>query len=145
MAGLAHKTAELLSRVPYALIGLMGRVSVAWLFWTDGRARVGHGWNVWEPRAGTMAMFRGGYDIRYIPYEMAAIAVQLAELALPLLLAVGLASRVAALGLLMLIIVFEVFVHPGPYAIHATWAALLLMVIKFGPGSLSLDEIMGRR
>ncbi len=145
MAGVVGKTTELFSRIPYAVIGLLGRLSLAWLFWADGRARVGHAWNILEPRAATMAMFRGGYDIRYVPYEAAAIAVQVAETVLPVLLAVGLATRFAALGLLVLIVVFEVFVHPGPYAIHGAWAALLLMLIKFGPGSLSVDESLGRR
>lgn len=145
MASIVSRTTELLSRIPYALIGLMGRLSIAWLFWADGRARVGHSWNILEPRAATMAMFRGGYDIRHVPYEFAAIAVQVAETVLPVLLALGLATRFAALGLLVLIIVFEVFVHPGPYAIHGAWAALLLVLIKFGPGSLSLDEALGRR
>ena len=65
--------------------------------------------------------------------------------ALPILLALGLASRFAAFGLLVIVAVFEVFVHPGPYAIHGMWAALLLMIMRFGPGSLSLDEGLGRR
>ena len=143
--GLVNRTTALFASIPYALIGFMGRLSVAWLFWADGRARVGYGWDVWVPRPATMDMFRTGYDLRFVPFELAAVAVQVAELVLPLLLAVGLATRFAALGLLVLIIVFEVFVHPGPYAIHGAWAALLLMIIKFGPGSLSLDETLGRR
>lgn len=145
MARIIDATANLFERIPYALIGLMGRLSLAWLFWTAGRARVGNSWNILEPRYDTMAMFRGAYDIRYIPYEFAAIATQLAEFLLPILLALGIASRFAALGLLILISVFEIFVHPGPYAVHGAWAALLLMIIKFGPGSLSLDEALGRR
>ncbi|WP_421693765.1 DoxX family protein [Aestuariivirga sp.] len=145
MARLIDATSGLFERIPYAVIGLLGRLSLAWLFWSDGRARMDGSWNVLQPRYETMAMFRGGYDIRYVPYEFAAIAVQVAELALPVLLALGIASRFAALGLLVLVIVFEIFVHPGPYAIHGVWAALLLVIIKFGPGSLSLDEVLGRR
>lgn len=143
--GLVNRTTALFASIPYALIGFMGRLSIAWLFWSDGRARVGNGWDLWVPRPGTMGMFRTGYDLSFVPFGAAAIAVQVAEFVLPLLLAVGLATRFAALGLLVLIIVFEVFVHPGPYAIHGAWAALLLMIIKFGPGSLSLDETLGRR
>ena len=84
-------------------------------------------------------------NIRWIPYEAAAIATQLAEFALPILLAVGLASRFAALGLLVLIIVFEIFVHPGPYALHGAWAALLLAHHQGRTRQLSLDEALGRR
>lgn len=145
MARILDATTGLFERIPYAVIGLLGRLSIAWLFWSDGRARVNGSWNILEPRYETMAMFRGAYDIRYIPYEFAAIAVQVAEFALPVLLAIGIASRFAALGLLILIIVFEIFVHPGPYAIHGVWAAMLLALVKFGPGSISLDEVLGRR
>jgi putative oxidoreductase len=136
---------RLFERIPYSFIALLARLSVAWQFWIAGRARVDGGWDVWEPRSATMTLYLGGLNIRWIPYEAAAIATQLAEFALPVLLAVGLASRFAALGLLVLVIVFEVFVHPGPYAIHGMWAALLLLIIKAGPGSVSLDSALGRR
>jgi putative oxidoreductase len=136
---------RLFERIPYSFIALLARLSVAWPFWEAGRARVSGGWDIVTPRSSTMTMYLGGYNIRWIPYEAAAIATQLAEFALPILLAVGLASRFAALGLLVLIIVFEVFVHPGPYALHGAWAALLLLIIKAGPGSFSLDGALGRR
>lgn len=136
---------RLFERIPYSFIALLARLSVAWPLWEAGRARVSGGWDVVTPRSSTMTMYLGGYNIRWIPYEAAAIATQLAEFALPILLAVGLASRFAALGLLVLIIVFEVFVHPGPYALHGAWAALLLLIIKAGPGGFSLDGALGRR
>ena len=136
---------RLFERIPYSFVALLARLSLAWQFWVAGRARVDGNWNILEPRSATMTMYLGGYNIRWIPYEAAAIATQLAEFALPMLLAVGLASRFAALGLLVLIIVFEVFVHPGPYALHGAWAALLLLIIKAGPGSFSLDGALGRR
>jgi putative oxidoreductase len=145
MAGLADSLSLLMARIPHAVIGLLGRVSLAWIFWSNGRARMGGSWNVLEPGGVTIAMFRGGYDIPQVPDAFAAIAVQTAELVLPVLLAAGLASRFAALGLLILIVVFELFVQPGPYAVHGVWAAVLLMIIKYGPGSISLDEALGRR
>lgn len=135
---------RLFERIPYSAIALLARLSVAWQFWLAGRTRVPD-WHILEPRSATMTMYLGGWNLRWIPYEAAAIATQLAEFALPILLALGLASRLAALGLLVLVIVFELFVRPGPYAIHAMWAALLLLIIKAGPGSISLDSALGRR
>ena len=136
---------RLLERIPYSFIALLARLSVAWPIWEAGRARVSGSWNIIEPRSATMTMYLGGWSIRWIPYEAAAIATQLAEFALPILLAVGLASRFAALGLLVLLIVFEFFVHAGPYALHGAWAALLLLIIKAGPGRFSLEYMLGRR
>jgi putative oxidoreductase len=136
---------RLFERLPYSFIALLARLSVAWPIWEAGRARVDGGWNILVPRSSTMAMYLGGWNVRYIPYDWAAVATQLAEFALPILLAVGLASRFAAFGLLVLLVVFEVFVHPGPFAVHGAWAALLLMVMRFGPGGLSLDDAVGRR
>jgi putative oxidoreductase len=145
MARLLEAMTNLMERIPHALIGLAGRLSLAWIFWTVGRARMGGSWNVLEPRGITISMLRGGYDIPQIPAGAAAVAIQTAELVLPVLLAIGLASRFAALGLLVLIAVFEIFVQPGPYALHGAWAAILLMIMKYGPGSLSLDHALGRR
>ena len=136
---------RLFERVPYSLIALLARRSVAWQVWSAGRDRVDGGFDVWVPRSSTMTMYLGGWNLRWIPYEVAAIATQIAEFVLPVLLAVGLASRFAAFGLLVLVIVFEIFVHPGPYALHGMWAALLLLIIKAGPGSISLDSALGRR
>jgi putative oxidoreductase len=136
---------RLFERIPYSFIALLARLSVAWQVWVAGRARVDGAWDFWEPRSSTMTMYLGGMNLRWIPYEAAAIATQAAELVLPVLLAAGLASRFAALGLLVLVLVFEVFVHPGPYALHAMWAALLLLIIKAGPGRISLDSALGRR
>ena len=145
MARIIDATADLLARIPHALIALLGRVSVAWIFWVNGRARMDGSWMILQPHPNTTSMFRGGYNIAYVPSEFAAIAVQLAEFLLPVLLAFGLASRFAAFGLLVLIVVFEVFVRAGPYATHGVWAAVLLMIIKYGPGSVSLDGVLGRR
>lgn len=136
---------RLFERIPYDAIALLARVSVAWQFWMAGRDRMDGGWDVWEPRSATMTMYLGGWNIHWITYQQAAIVTQAAELVLPVLLAVGLASRFAAFGLLVLVMVFELFVHPGPYALHGMWAALLLLIVKAGPGSFSLDSALGRR
>lgn len=145
MARLADAIADLLARIPQSVIALLGRVSLGYMFWVQGRAQMGGSWNVLEPHATTMALLRGGYDVPGVPIFLAAVLLQLAQFILPVLLVFGLATRFAALGLLVLIAVFEIFVHLGPYAVHGAWAALLLMIIKYGPGEISLDHVLGRR
>jgi len=65
-----------------------------------------------------------------------------AEIVLPVLLVLGLATRFAALGLLAMTIVVELTVPDG-WPIHLTWAAMAVAVMAYGPGKLSLDRLLG--
>ncbi len=67
-----------------------------------------------------------------------AFAVACAEILLPILLVLGLATRLAALGLLAMTIVIQ-FTVPDGWPIHLTWAAMGLAVVTWGAGRLSLD------
>ncbi|WP_342236589.1 DoxX family protein [Inquilinus sp. OTU3971] len=73
-----------------------------------------------------------------------AFAVGSAEILLPSLLILGLATRLAALGLLVMTLVIQLTVPDG-WPIHLTWAAMALAVMRWGPGRLSLDRWLGGR
>lgn len=75
--------------------------------------------------------------------EIVAFLAGSAEVALPVLLVFGLASRVAALGLLVMTIVVQ-FTIPDGWPLHITWAAMALGVMAWGPGRLSLDHLIGK-
>ncbi len=62
-----------------------------------------------------------------------------AEIALPVLLIAGLATRFSALGLLVMIGVIQLTVPSGWANFHLPWAALALTLITLGPGPLSVD------
>ena len=64
----------------------------------------------------------------------------LAEHALPVLLVLGLGTRFAALGLLAMTAVIQIFVYPSAWQTHGLWAACLLALIAEGPGRWSLDH-----
>ena len=66
-----------------------------------------------------------------------------AEHLFPLLILIGLATRFSALALLGMTLVIQLFVYPGAYATHGTWAAVLLVLIARGPGMLSVDHWLG--
>lgn len=68
-----------------------------------------------------------------------AFAAGLAEILLPILLVLGLATRLAALGLLVMTIVVQLTVPTG-WPLHLTWAAMALAVMAWGPGRISLDQ-----
>ena len=78
------------------------------------------------------------------PYDfpapgLMAFAAGSAEIVLPILLVLGLATRFAATGLLMMTLVVQVTVPDG-WSLHVTWAAMALGIMAWGPGRLSVDH-----
>jgi putative oxidoreductase len=74
--------------------------------------------------------------------EIMAFAAASAEILLPVLLVFGLASRVAALGLLVMTLVVQLTVPDG-WPLHITWAAMALGIMAWGPGRIALDHWIG--
>lgn len=150
-----RKAADLLSRVPHSLIALLGRFSIAAVFWKSGQTKIEGlaidlvsgqvqlGWPHLSDSA--LELFRTEYRLPLLPPELAAPMAAFAEHLFPLLLLIGLATRFSALGLLGMTAVIEIFVYPDAYPIHGTWAAVLLYLIAKGPGALSLDHLIARR
>lgn len=62
-----------------------------------------------------------------------------------MLLLVGLATRFAALALLGMTAVIQIFVYPDAYALHGTWAAGLLFLVAKGGGVVSVDAWIASR
>jgi putative oxidoreductase len=85
-------------------------------------------------------IFGGLYDFP-APLVMAHL-VGLAEITLPILLVLGLATRFAALGLLIMTGVIQLVVPEGWANFHLPWAALALAIMALGPGPLSLDQLI---
>ncbi len=144
MRRMIYSLIRLFESVPHWLLALLGRVSVALVFWNSGRTKV-DGWNIFHVNDKTLFLFREEYKVPYLPSELAALMAQVAEHVLPALLIAGLASRFSALGLLAMTLVIQIFVYPGAYVTHGLWAAVLLMIIKYGPGQISLDHMLARR
>jgi len=96
-------------------------------------------------RPTTFAQFRGDFALPLLSAELAAWMATLGEFVLPILLVLGLFTRFAAAGLLVMTLVIQIFVFPEAWwASHALWAAMLLVIITRGPGRLSLDHGLGR-
>jgi len=77
--------------------------------------------------------------------ELAAHLSTYSEHLFPLLLVLGLFTRLSALALLGMTFVIEVFVYPDAWPTHLSWAGLLLIIIARGAGALSLDRRLGIR
>ena len=133
-----------MARTPHSLIGLIGRLAIGLVFWNSGRTKV-QDWNIFHVNDSTLFLFKEEYKLPVVPPELAALGAQVAEHAFPILLILGLATRFSALALLVMTLVIQIFVYPNAYVVHGTWAAILLMLIKYGPGQISADNFISRR
>lgn len=81
----------------------------------------------------------GPYDFP-VPKLMAFLSGS-GEIVFPILLVLGLGTRFAATGLLLMTCIVELTVPDG-WPIHLTWAAMALGIMAWGPGRLSADRII---
>lgn len=132
---LSHHLGALL---PHDLLALIDRVAIAAIFWRSGRTKV-DGWLHVSDSA--MELFRSEYRLPLVPPEIAAHLAAYAEHLFPLLLVLGLGTRLSALALLGMTLVIQVFVYPDAWPTHLSWAGLLLYLAGRGGGRLSLDRL----
>lgn len=140
-----------LERIPHSLIALLGRFSIAATFWQSGQTKVegflldpiGGDVHLGWPRlaASTIPLFQEEYRLPVIPPEIAAYAAATAEHVFPLLLLLGLATRLSAFALLMMTLTIQLFVYPAAYATHGVWATVLLYLLARGGGAYSFDSL----
>ncbi len=127
--------------LPESLLLLVARLGVASIFFLSGRTKVDGVLTITDT---TYELFRTEYALPFVPPEIAAHAATYAEHFFPILLVLGLATRPAALALLGMTIVIEVFVYPDAWPTHLSWAGLLLPLIARGGGGWSLDRLIKR-
>lgn len=142
-------------RIPDALIAMVGRFSIAAVFWKSGQTKiegfaidlVDGSFQLGIPHLAesAAALFQEEYRLPLIPPELAAPMAATAEHLFPVLILIGLATRFSALALLGMTAVIQVFVYPDAYPTHGVWAAVLLYLIAKGPGVLSIDHLLARR
>jgi putative oxidoreductase len=140
---LVEGVSRLLSTIPLSFVSLLARLSLAVVFWRSARTKVADG-TLLTLSDNTVWLFREEYKLPILPPELAAHLSLIAEHALPALLVVGLASRLAALGLLVMTLVIQLFVYPDAYPVHGPWAVCALVVMVHGAGVFSVDYVIAR-
>ena len=140
----------LMARIPESAIALIGRFSVAAVFWKSGQTKieglaldlVSGTFELGVPRLSPSAvdLFRDEYRLPLLSPELGATLAALGEHVLPLMLLLGLGTRFAALGLLLMTAVIQVLVYPAAYPTHGVWAAVLLWLMVRGPGVVSIEH-----
>ncbi|AZO73857.1 MAG: DoxX family membrane protein [Mesorhizobium sp.] len=137
LVGLYRRIIKLPEHIPFSLVQLAARVAVAHVFWQSAQSKLAS-WPV------TLQLFADEYNLPFIDPSIAAPLATAAELTGSVLIFFGLFSRPAALMLLGVVSVIQIFVYPENWAEHLLWASLLLIVLTRGAGSLSLDRIAER-
>jgi len=124
------------------------RVALAIPFFLSGRTK----WDGLSLSPGALYLFQEEFKLHLFGAELGfplpgltAFATASAEIALPVLLVLGLATRFAALGILAMTMVIQLVIPGGWLTYHLPWAAMALALIALGPGALSLDRLIARR
>lgn len=127
-----------------SMMSLALRIFVAWQFFKSGMVKVSD----WDA---TLELFRSEYHVPLLPPALAAVSGAAGELIFSSLLAFGLLSRPAALGLfavnLMAVISYpQLFGFDCPAALndHFYWGVIMLTIFAFGPGRFSVDAWLNR-
>lgn len=128
--------------VSHGLLALAARVAVAAIFFLSGRTKVEGFLHITDS---AYALFREEYRLPLLPPEFAAHLAAYAEHFFPVLLVLGLCTRLSALALLGMTAVIQIFVYPDAWPTHLSWAALMLYLIGRGAGPVSLDRALGIR
>lgn len=99
-----------------------------------------------ELKASTLHQFSTEFALPLLPASSAAWLATLGEFVLPLLLVLGVMTRFAASGLIIMTLVIQFFVYPEAWwASHALWIVLAAYIAVQGPGRLSLDHSFGNK
>jgi putative oxidoreductase len=76
--------------------------------------------------------------------KLMAWGSSLGEIILPVLLVLGLGTRLAALGLLVMTALIQLTIPDGWANFHLPWAAMAIAIIVLGPSKISLDWMLRR-
>jgi putative oxidoreductase len=127
---------SLLGCGPLSVHQLLFRLAVAGVFFRTGLQKA-RGWET------TVALFSDEYKLPGLPPEIAAVVATCFELGCSSLLILGLATRLATLPLLGMILTIQLFVYPQAWPEHLVWSSILVFLLTRGPGAISLDRMIG--
>jgi putative oxidoreductase len=127
-----------LSRVPLSLLQLIMRMAIGSVFLNAGLLK----YRSWEI---TVLLFRDEYKVPLVDPALLARMATFNELTFSILLFLGLATRLATLPFLGMMVVMQTFVYPEAWIEHLLWTSILLLLLTRGGGALSVDHLIARR
>ncbi len=123
------------------VLNLVFRLYLAKVFFMAGLTKI----KSWDT---TLMLFEYEYAVPVLPFGIAAYLATAAELVLPVLLVLGLAGRFGASGLFIVNYIAAISypdISPAGINDHYFWGTMLLVIMVYGPGKLSLDRWLQRR
>jgi putative oxidoreductase len=142
LAGLYCALTRLLDKLqPLLLLGF--RLYVAQVFVMSGLTKT-RDWS------NTVALFTDEYHVPILAPAVAAALGTATELSMPILLALGLASRFASgvlfvFNIVAVISYYAALAETGGVKDHALWGTMLLVLTLFGPGKIAVDTWLEHR
>lgn len=126
---------------------IFARIALAAIFWFSGRTKVEEGSLLTVSENAIYQFSEEPFsNVPLLPPEFAAYLTTYAEHLLPILLVLGLFTRLSALALLGMTLVIQLFVFPEAWwQVHIIWVALTLILITRGGGRFSLDAVLNSR
>jgi putative oxidoreductase len=126
--------------ISHNLIALASRVAVAAIFFYSARTKVE---GLLSIKDTTFLLFEEEYKLPLLPPEFAAHLATYAEHLFPILLVLGLFTRLSALALLAMTATIQIFVYPDAWPTHLTWAVPMIYLIGRGGGTWTIDHRLG--
>ncbi len=145
------RTSQAMAKVPAWFVALLARVAVASAFWLSVQTKIsgwdflGQSWKFWNVSQSTFLLFEHEYTVPLLPIKLAAYLATYGEFFLSIAIVLGLLTRLSAVGLLIMTAVIQVFVYPDAWNVHIFWAAVLLYLIKYGGGAISIDYLLHKK
>ena len=136
------KTNDALAWFSWALL-LYFRCHVAWVFLKSGWWKLTN----WETN---LTIFEYEYQVPLLNYEVAAYLATFGELVFPVFLVIGLGSRYAAIlvqfiNIMAVISYYSTLAKGAGLALHQLYGAMLLTVMVYGGGLVSVDHWLKQR
>lgn len=131
-------------RIPEGIALFLLRLALAGVFWRSGQTKVVEG-SFLQIAPGTYDLFRDEFSGLPLDPAIAVPLTAYAEHLFPILLLLGLATRLSAGALLVMTLVIQIFVFPDAWwPVHSLWVAMAAILIVRGGGLFSIDAIIAR-
>lgn len=143
---------RILASIPEWIVNVAMRLVIFKVFWFSVQTKItgltiaGQHFAFWNITDNTFLLFDFEYGIPLIPTSLAAYMGTFGEFFLSLMILFGVLTRFAALGLLLITLVIQLFVYPDAWwTVHVYWVLPLLYLMKHGGGKIALDKLLFKR